>query len=847
MKAQFYFNGNLTDPKELARAFLQTKNEDDWIPKEDWKAWLWQQRETGNLTLEFGETQAEDAWKRHLDTIRSKERSRLEQQFKQNYPGKKNRAKRKQIRESEEYLAACAEKVREAVEAESRKRDQLMDGLVETAKQQQWGRCQKSGWKQVWEHNQAVLGKAQEEVKVLLQEYRDVILEQLQEAVGKWLRTGELWMLRTEDPFGEEEYLLPGDSWMDFGFGCDYEEVSVSPENLEVFLLLLRTPLHAQGIFQEAWNTDDAWPVPERIWEWVEDWFMESGKQYNTDFLEVLQIPCEDLVESFYEELEDQEVDESWLLSCLKENPRYQEILKTALEREQKRKQLKADLLTAMPERYPDLYPGARAMHRKFVLHIGPTNSGKTYAAMEVLRKAGEGIYLAPLRLLAFEQFETLNRDGYPTSLVTGEERKLVEGARIRASTVEMMNPNAFYRIAVIDEAQMLGDPDRGGAWTAAILGLRAPEIHVCLAPEAEGRIRQLIEECGDAYEIIWHKRSTRLALDPEPFRFPKSVKKGDALIVFSKRNVHAVAYELRSRGVKCSILYGNLPYDVRQSEARKFAEGETDVVVATDAIGMGLNLPIRRVVFLELEKFDGKRRRRLRPEEVRQIAGRAGRKGIVEQGFYTAEGREREVQELYGKPAHPVETAMIGFPSSLLGLEGTFTEILSEWEQLSAVEGYRQADTEDLKALASLVEPLTEDKEFVYRCVTIPVRPGSEEQGVWLQLVKRELAGEPFQWEPYCKTWPVQASRKLDILESRHRLCDMCYAFAVRFGHLDAVEPVLEYKAGLSEAIREELSSHGLTPRRCRNCGKVLPWNYPYGLCQDCYGQRSWNWERYW
>ena len=252
MKAQFYFNGNLTDPKELARAFLQTKNEDDWIPKEDWKAWLWQQRETGNLTLEFGETQAEDAWKRHLDTIRSKERSRLEQQFKQNYPGKKNRAKRKQIRESEEYLAACAEKVREAVEAESRKRDQLMDGLVETAKQQQWGRCQKSGWKQVWEHNQAVLGKAQEEVKVLLQEYRDVILEQLQEAVGKWLRTGELWMLRTEDPFGEEEYLLPGDSWMDFGFGCDYEEVSVSPENLEVFLLLLRTPLHAQGIFQEA-------------------------------------------------------------------------------------------------------------------------------------------------------------------------------------------------------------------------------------------------------------------------------------------------------------------------------------------------------------------------------------------------------------------------------------------------------------------------------------------------------------------------------------------------------------------------------------------------------------------
>ena len=117
MKAQFYFEGNLTDSKELARAFLQTKNDDDWIAKEDWGTWFGQQREEGRLTLEFGKAQTEDAWNRHLDTIRDKERKRLEQQFQQNYPGKKNRAKRKQIRESEEYLAACAEKVREAVEA----------------------------------------------------------------------------------------------------------------------------------------------------------------------------------------------------------------------------------------------------------------------------------------------------------------------------------------------------------------------------------------------------------------------------------------------------------------------------------------------------------------------------------------------------------------------------------------------------------------------------------------------------------------------------------------------------------------------------------------------------------
>ena len=129
---------------------------------------------------------------------------------------------------------------------------------------------------------------------------------------------------------------------------------------------------------------------------------------------------------------------------------------------------LKQNIIERIPENIIDLYPLARRMHRKFILHIGPTNSGKTYSAMEEMKKAGKGVYLAPLRLLAFEQFERMNAEGYPCSLITGEERSLVDGSRFTACTIEMASYDKIYPYAVIDEAQMLSDPSRGGSWTAS-------------------------------------------------------------------------------------------------------------------------------------------------------------------------------------------------------------------------------------------------------------------------------------------------------------------------------------------------------------------------------------------
>jgi ATP-dependent RNA helicase SUPV3L1/SUV3 len=351
---------------------------------------------------------------------------------------------------------------------------------------------------------------------------------------------------------------------------------------------------------------------------------------------------------------------------------------------------LRAEVLDHVPERMPDLFPEARNMERSFIVHIGPTNSGKTYSSVERLKTAEHGIYLGPLRLLAFEQYQKLNEQGYPCSLYTGEEHQIVPGACIQASTIEMADESQRYDIAVIDEAQMVADKERGWAWTTAILGLRTDEIHVCIAPYAEKIITDLIEECGDSYEIIRHERQTPLVMDNSKFKlFREYIRKHDALIVFSRRNVHAVAGELRTMGIRCSVIYGNLPYDVRQEEARRFRAGETDVVVATDAIGMGMNLPIERLVFLEISKFYGTDTRLLKPAEIQQIVGRAGRRGLYEKGLWNAlEGKEI-IASAVDLEIPQINAVYTGFPESLITIDGKLSGIINEWRNIEPPEGY--------------------------------------------------------------------------------------------------------------------------------------------------------------
>ena len=141
-----------------------------------------------------------------------------------------------------------------------------------------------------------------------------------------------------------------------------------------------------------------------------------------------------------------------------------------------------------------DEYPEARALSRHFILHLGGTNTGKTYAGFQRLKQARTGVYLAPLRLLALEAQEALLDAGVDCSLTTGEEEDRREEDTHVAATAEKLNLKARYDVAVIDECQMIADPHRGYAWTRAILGVQAPEVHLCAAPEAEHLLRRIID-----------------------------------------------------------------------------------------------------------------------------------------------------------------------------------------------------------------------------------------------------------------------------------------------------------------------------------------------------------------
>ncbi|KAK4204189.1 hypothetical protein QBC40DRAFT_273581 [Triangularia verruculosa] len=349
--------------------------------------------------------------------------------------------------------------------------------------------------------------------------------------------------------------------------------------------------------------------------------------------------------------------------------------------------------------RFPyEWYPATRMLQRTVHLHVGPTNSGKTYNALKALENAKTGIYAGPLRLLAHEIWSRFTAKGKPCALVTGEEVRIPEGVDrwFHSCTVEMSPLNKPVDVAVIDEIQMIASEDRGWAWTQAVLGLQAKELHLCGEDRVVELIQDLCARVGDKCIVHRYERLNPLQTMSKSLHGDfRNLEKGDAVVAFSRIALHKIKAGIeQTTGKRCAIVYGSLPPETRAQQAALFNDpnNDYDFLAASDAIGMGLNLEIKRVIFESSSKFDGNKVRGLTIPEIKQIGGRAGRYRTATAEIASAkEGAEEtavekkkpqsntgwvtafdfrdleDIQEAFAKEAKPIETAGLFPPANII------------------------------------------------------------------------------------------------------------------------------------------------------------------------------------
>ncbi len=259
----------------------------------------------------------------------------------------------------------------------------------------------------------------------------------------------------------------------------------------------------------------------------------------------------------------------------------------------------------------------------RVVAALGPTNTGKTYLAFERMLAHGSGTIGFPLRLLARENYEraVAVKGARQVALITGEEKVLPPYAKYFFCTVESMPIDREVDFLAVDEIQMCADVDRGHIFTDRLLNARGREETMFMGAEA---FRPLLTQLVPEAEIITRPRFSSLSFAGA--RKIARLPARSAVVGFSANDVYAIAELIRRQRGGAAIVMGALSPRTRNAQVAMFQNGDVDYLVATDAIGMGLNMDVDHVAFAALKKFDGTFRRELQAEEWGQIAGRAGR-----------------------------------------------------------------------------------------------------------------------------------------------------------------------------------------------------------------------------
>ncbi len=497
----------------------------------------------------------------------------------------------------------------------------------------------------------------------------------------------------------------------------------------------------------------------------------------------------------------------------------------------------------------------ARRINRKIIYHMGPTNSGKTYHAIEALCQAKKGCYLAPLRLLASELFDTMNNKGVKTTLLTGEEVVEIPDATHFSSTIEMAKLQTRFDCAVIDEIQMLTDPQRGWAWTRALINIQADEIHLCGDHSVLELVKKVLALCGDTLEIKEYTRMTELNVLDHQIPLTQ-LQKNDALIVFSRRNALKYKADLEELEFKVSIVYGRLSPEVRREQARKFDEGETDIMVSTDAIAMGMNLPVKRIVFSALSKFVEDKENPLTFSEIKQIAGRAGRFKRFPVGEVTTLNKvEDGLRTLKNALAHHLgqsDKAMVGpdldiFSRVNNALESNtlptlhLSEFLRLFNTMTFQKPFYCVDMKEMIELAEMVEAADEDRTLtnaeIFGFACAPVNLGLVEHVqyyLWIlnhYVTNQEIFNEPID----------DRADNIDYLETSIKCVELYQWLSRHFNQKNFTfdqKELLDNKTKAIERLNELLSDK--IGKTCSSCGCKMPANARFNICDECFSKRK-------
>ena len=511
-----------------------------------------------------------------------------------------------------------------------------------------------------------------------------------------------------------------------------------------------------------------------------------------------------------------------------------------------KDKQKREELLAKTIRDFKNLFPLARQLKRKIAFHVGPTNSGKTYSALKELESATTGYYLAPLRLLALEGYENLQKNGIHVSLITGEEEIIDEESTHISSTIEMMNSSVDVDVCVIDEIQMISDRDRGWAWANALMGVPAKKVILTGSANALSAVMELCQYLGEELEVIHFERKNELAMMHKPVSM-KKIEPQTAIVAFSRRDVLSLKQQLSQR-YSVSVVYGNLSPEVRREEARRFREGESQILVSTDAIAMGLNLPIKTLLFAKDNKFDGLRRRELLPTEVSQIAGRAGRYGFEEKGYVGAldDNTLSTIDSLFYAPLPDIELPV----SVMASLEHVMLigEIL-ETENITTILGFfadnmefdgpfNAANIDSMLEIAAIVDEYHLDLKTRFYLSCAPASISSPYiESVFHRYIKQVEAGGQVLYIPP-RDLPAFAQTNDMLLNAEDRVREISLYLWLSFKFPDIfqdVEKALQARVRLNSYIENSLRQGHFT-KQCRKCGKVLDFSYRFSICDGCH-----------